>query len=243
MRMDKFGLIGESLGHSFSKVFFNHYFAERKIQASYDNIELLRIQDIIEVFQKDYSGFNVTIPYKETIIPYLTEIDQVAKNIGAVNVVAVIGDKKIGYNTDAYGFQQSIKPFLSNKHERCMIFGTGGASKAISYVLKTLGIDVIFISRNPKLKNEFSYDKINENMINACKLLVNCTPVGTFPNIDDQIDIPYRFLTESHLVVDLIYNPQKTMFLERSEEKGAMILNGESMLRHQALKSWEIWNQ
>ena len=240
--MLKFGLLGRSLGHSFSKSFFTNYFVTNHIDATYENIEIENIEDFTNVLKQNFSGLNVTTPYKEEVIPFLDGLDDVAKDIAAVNAIVIKNGKSIGFNTDAYGFQQSIKPFLSNKHERCMIFGTGGASKAVSYVLKTLGIDVIFISRNPKLKNEFSYEEVNDNMINACKLVVNCTPVGTFPNIDAQIDIPYQSLTMSHLVVDLIYNPQKTKLLEKAEQAGAMILNGESMLRHQALKSWEIWN-
>ena len=240
--MLKFGLLGRSLGHSFSKSFFTNYFVTNHIDAIYENIEIENIEDFTNVLKQNFSGLSVTTPYKEEVIPFLDGLDDVAKDIAAVNAIVIKNGKSIGFNTDAYGFQQSIKPFLSNKHERCMIFGTGGSSKAVSYVLKTLGIDVIFISRNPKLKNEFSYEEVNDNMINACKLVVNCTPVGTFPNIDAQIDIPYQSLTRSHLVVDLIYNPQKTKLLEKAEQAGAMILNGESMLRHQALKSWEIWN-
>ena len=240
--MLKFGLLGRSLGHSFSKSFFTNYFVTNHIDAIYENIEIENIEDFTNVLKQNFSGLNVTSPYKEEVIPFLDGLDDVAKDIAAVNAIVIKNGKSIGFNTDAYGFQQSIKPFLSNKHERCMIFGTGGASKAVSYVLKTLGIDVIFISRNPKLKNEFSYEEVNDNMLNACKLVVNCTPVGTFPNSDEQVDIPYESLTKSHLVVDLIYNPQKTKLLEKAEQAGAMILNGESMLRHQALKSWEIWN-
>lgn len=240
--MLKFGLLGRSLGHSFSKSFFTNYFVTNHIDATYENIEIENIEDFTNVLKQNFSGLSVTTPYKEEVIPFLDGLDDVAKDIAAVNAIVIKNGKSIGFNTDAYGFQQSIKPFLSNKHERCMIFGTGGASKAVSYVLKTLGIDVIFISRNPKLKNEFSYEEVNDNMINACKLVVNCTPVGMFPNSDEKIDIPYQSLTKSHLVVDLIYNPQKTKLLEKAEQAGAMILNGESMLRHQALKSWEIWN-
>lgn len=241
--MRKFGLIGKSLGHSFSRAFFTAFFVKNKIEASYDNFELDTISGITEVFQEDIVGCNVTIPFKQEIIPYLDDLDDVAKKIGAVNVVSLSHGKKKGYNTDAFGFHQSIKPFMTNRHERALIFGTGGASKAVEYVLNSLGVNVIFVSRKPSGKNQFSYSDVNENMIEACKLIVNCTPVGTFPNTEEYIDLPFTSLTEHHLVIDLIYNPIKTLFLTKAEENGAMILNGESMLKHQALKSWEIWNK
>ena len=241
--MSKFGLIGKSLGHSFSKAFFTSFFSKNKVEALYENIEIESISLVSEVFKENYTGCNVTIPYKEEIIPYLDELDNVAKAIGAVNVISFKDGRSIGYNTDAFGFHQSIKPFLTNQHERAIIFGTGGASKAVEHVLNSLGVNVIFISRNPSDKNHFSYNEVNENMIKACKLIINCTPIGTFPKTEECIDLPFSSLTQHHLVIDLIYNPIKTLFLTKAEENGAMILNGESMLKHQALKSWEIWNK
>lgn len=241
--MKTYGLIGRSLGHSFSKSFFEYYFNDNFIDAKYENFELNTIEEVIDLFKNDISGFNVTIPYKEAIIPFLDELSDDAKSIGAVNVVQIIDGKKIGHNTDAFGFQQSIKPFLTNRHERAIIFGTGGASKAVEFVLKNIGVDVIFISRNPEAPNQFHYNEVNHHMLQACKLLVNTTPVGTFPNIDEFHDIPYSCLSHEHLAVDLIYNPEKTKFLEYAESEGAMILNGKSMLREQALKSWEIWSE
>jgi shikimate dehydrogenase len=240
--MQRFGLIGKTLSHSFSPAFFEDFFRKNNIDASYELFELPEISAIESVFKQEISGLNVTIPYKEAVIPYLDELDEVAKTIGAVNVIAFKKGKKIGYNTDAFGFQQSIKPFLTFKHERALILGTGGASKAVEYVFKSIGIDVLYISRNPEGKaKHFSYDDINEHMLNACKVIVNCTPIGTFPAIDEQPYFPYEFLTSDHLVIDLIYNPAKTKFLENAETQGAMILNGASMLKEQALKSWEIW--
>ncbi len=241
--MKTYGLIGKTLKHSFSKDYFSSFFIKENIEASYENIEIEDIDKITEVFRKEYSGLNVTIPYKVAILPFLDDLSEEAQRIGAVNVVSFEDNKLIGYNTDAYGFHQSIKPFLSNKHERAIIFGTGGASKAIEFILKNLGIDVIFISRNPSGENQFSYADINENMVNACKLLVNCTPIGMYPNSDACIELPFECLTAEHLVVDLIYNPSKSLFLHKAEKSGAMILNGESMLKHQALKAWEIWNK
>ena len=241
--MHKFGLIGRSLGHSFSKNFFTNYFVANHINATYENLEIETIQGFSRLLIQDFSGFNITIPYKEEVIPYLDEVDDMAREIGAVNTVVLKDGKSIGYNTDAFGFHQSIKPFLTNQHERAIILGTGGASKAVEYVLKSLGLNVIFISRNPIGDNQFSYDDINEYMLDACKLVVNCTPVGTFPNVDECIDIPFEQLTEHHLVIDLIYNPAKTKFLSRAEENNAMIFNGESMVKHQAMRAYELWSK
>lgn len=242
--MKRFGLIGKSLAHSFSPTFFQNYFAQNGINANYELFELETIEEVKTILSDEsIAGLNVTVPYKIEIIPFLDEIDSVAKTIGAVNVVAFKEGKTIGFNTDAYGFQQSIKPFLTFKHERALILGTGGASKAIEYVFKQIGIDVIFISQNPNGKpKHFSYSDINDHMLNACKVIVNCTPVGTYPNNDECVEFPFQFLSSDHLVIDLIYNPAKTKFLSEAEKKGATILNGESMLKEQALKSWEIWN-
>lgn len=241
--MRKYGLLGKSLAHSFSKSFFDHYFAQNAINATFENKEITSIEQFPSLNKEGFSGLTVTIPYKEQIIPYLDELSPEAKAIGAVNVIQLKEGKRIGYNSDAYGFHQSIKPFLTNKHERALIIGTGGASKAVEYVFKSLGIDVFFISRTPNSPTQFSYEEVNDHMLNACKVIVNCTPVGTFPAIDECIDFPFHFLTNEHLVIDLIYNPAKTMFLKKAEEKGATILNGESMLKQQALKAWEIWNE
>ena len=241
--MKKYALIGQSLKHSFSKDFFTDYFIKNNKDAKYENIELNTIDNFQGLKSQGYSGFNVTIPYKEAIIPLLDNLSIEAKEIGAVNVVKVENDNWTGYNTDTFGFHQLIKPFLTNKHERALILGTGGASKAVHYILKNLGIDVVFISRNPNGANQYGYGEINEHMLNSCKLIVNCTPVGIFPNIEEVIALPYKNLTDEHLVIDLIYNPKKTKLLELSEINGASILNGHTMLVQQALKSWEIWNQ
>lgn len=240
--MDKYGLIGEKLGHSFSKEFFTRFFQKEGIDADYTNIELESLVDVVEI-ARNFKGLNVTIPYKEQILSYLDEVDPVAQEIGAVNTIQIRNGKWKGYNTDVFGFHQSIKPFLTNKHERAIIFGTGGASKAVKYVLEKIGVDVLFVSRTPSGANQFQLQDVNEHMIKACKLLVNCTPIGMYPKIDEVLDIPFSYLTDQHLVVDLIYNPVKTLFLQKAEEYGATILNGESMLHEQALKSWEIWNE
>lgn len=240
--MITYGLIGKTLGYSFSKSFFERYFSENDIDAQFVNFELAAIEDMNRVFEQQIGGLSVTIPYKESIIPFLDDLSIEAKVIGAVNCIQFKDGLKVGHNTDAYGFQQSIKPFLTNQHERALIFGTGGASKAIAYVLKNLGIDVLFISQDPKGDKLFSYAEVNNHMLNACKLLVNCTPVGTLDYKDSKFDLPFEYLTPDHLVVDLVYNPPMTDLLLKSKQQGATILNGESMLKHQALQSWKIWN-
>lgn len=239
-----YGLLGKSLKHSFSPDFFKSFFLENKIDAEYRLFEIADIKQVKRVFDLNPSGLNVTIPYKEEIINYLDELDESAKVVGAVNVVAFENGKRIGYNSDVYGFHQSIKPFLTFHHERALIFGTGGASKAVAHVFKSIGLDVIYVSRKPnKDLNHFHYSDVNEAMIKACKVIVNSTPVGMYPNINESISIPFQALTEDHLVIDLIYNPPLTKFLSNAQESGATILNGGSMLREQALKSWEIWNK
>jgi shikimate dehydrogenase len=242
--MRKFGLIGKSLSHSFSKSFFDSYFVSNEIDARYENFEFLDELELSNFLnQKNVDGCNVTIPYKETIIPYLDELSEEANTIGAVNTIRLENGRWIGYNTDVFGFKQSIKPFLTNRHEKVLILGTGGAAKAVAYVLKEIGIEVLFVSQSPKGKNQFGYVDINEYMIKACKLIVNTTPVGMYPFVDECVIFPFANLTEEHLVVDLIYNPEETKFLKQARENHASILNGASMLKEQALKSWAIWNK
>lgn len=241
--MRKFGLLGKKLDYSFSKTYFTDFFEKNNIDATFENIEVADLKGWFETNQHtDFAGFSVTIPYKESIIPFLDELSPEAQAIGAVNAVKNDHGKWIGYNTDAFGFGQSIKPFLNNNHERALILGTGGASKAVAYVLKKIGLEVIFASRNPTESNQFSYDSINNYMVNACKMIVNCTPIGTFPNTTEKPDFPTELLSDKHLVVDLIYNPEKTQLLQEAEAKGALVLNGYSMLKEQAKKAWEIWN-
>lgn len=241
--MRKFGLLGKHLDYSFSKAFFTEKFEREGIDATFSNFEIATIEEVTAILASaDLAGLTVTIPYKETIIPFLDELSETARKIGAVNVVEFRDGKTIGHNTDAFGFHQSIKPFLTNLHERALILGTGGASKAVAAVFESIGVDVIWISRSPKNDLEFSYDSINEHMLRACKVIINCTPVGTFPAIDACVPFPFEFLTPDHLVIDLIYNPEQTKFLRESANAGATTLNGLSMLREQALKAWQIWN-
>ena len=240
--MRKYGLLGKTLDYSFSKRFFEDYFQKNNIDARFDNYEIPSMDSVDEVFAQNLSGLTVTIPYKEAIIPFLDSVSDEAKAIGAVNVIQFKHGQKVGHNTDAFGFHQSIKPFLTFHHERALILGTGGAAKAVAHVFRSLGIDVIYCSRIPQGRNQFSYSEINEHMLNACKVIVHCTPLGTFPNVDEYISIPFNHLTTEHLVIDLVYNPPKSELLTRAEKAGATILNGESMLRHQALRAFEIWN-
>ncbi|MCE2682720.1 MAG: shikimate dehydrogenase family protein [Flavobacteriia bacterium] len=240
--MRKYGLLGKTLNYSFSKRFFEEYFEKNDIDARFDNYEIPSMDSVDEVFAQNLSGLTVTIPYKEAIIPFLDSVSDEAKAIGAVNVIQFKHGQKVGHNTDAFGFHQSIKPFLTFHHERALILGTGGAAKAVAHVFRSLGIDVIYCSRIPQGRNQFSYSEINEHMLNACKVIVHCTPLGTFPNVDEYISIPFNHLTTEHLVIDLVYNPPKSELLTRAEKAGATILNGESMLRHQALRAFEIWN-
>lgn len=242
--MKKYGLLGKTLSHSFSQRFFTEKFQREGIPATYENIELSSEDDVAAFLRgNDFDGVNVTVPYKQTVIPYLDELSEEAAAIGAVNTILFRDGKAIGYNTDAFGFHQSIKPFLTNLHERALILGTGGASKAVAHVFRSIGVDVIFVSRDPKGPKEFPYDAINEHMLRACKVVVNTTPVGMYPNTEACVPFPFEHLTDDHLVIDLIYNPEQTVFLRESARCGATTLNGLSMLKEQALKAWEIWNQ
>ena len=239
-----YGLIGKTLGHSFSAAFFKDYFEKKKIEAKYSNFELNEIEEILPLFAQNLSGLNVTFPYKESIIPFLDRLDERAAQIGAVNVIAFENGEKVGYNTDAYGFAQSIKPFLTFEHERALIFGTGGASKAVAHVFKQIGLDLFYISRNGNEANGvFRYEDINNHMLRSCRVLVNCTPVGTFPDVNACFELPFEHLTPAHLVIDLVYNPSETELMKRAKKNGATVMNGLSMLQHQALKSYEIWTR
>lgn len=239
----EFGLIGKKLGHSFSKSFFEKKFLNLGLDASYRNFELENIEDVkLLLADKNIGGLNVTIPYKETVIPYLNELDHVAQKVGAVNCIKVQNGKAKGYNTDVFGFSQAIKPFLESHHERALILGTGGASKAVEFVLSELGLAVFFISRNPKNENQFAYSDLNKNMVQSCGIIVNTTPLGMYPEINQCPAFPFEYLNSGHLVMDLIYNPKETAFLKKAKAAGASVINGETMLFQQAEKSWEIWN-
>ena len=240
-----YGLIGYPLSHSFSKKYFTEKFEKEKIlDCEFNAFPIEKIELLPQLIKDNpaLKGLSVTIPFKESVIPFLDELDVTAKKIGAVNCIKISNGKLIGYNTDAFGFRQSIKPFLESHHERALILGTGGASKAVYHVLKEIGIDCYFVARNKTAENQFTYEEVNENMLNAFKLIVNATPLGMFPNIDACPAIPYQFISSSHLLYDLVYNPAETEFLKKGKSKEAAIVNGFSMLQHQAEEAWRIWN-
>ena len=243
--MKTYGLIGKSLSHSFSKKYFTEKFDGLGLTDSeYINIEIETIEEFIEKLKElKPRGLNVTIPYKEEIIPYLDELDEVAEEIGAVNTIVFKNGKLKGYNTDAFGFHQSIKPFFKSQHERALILGTGGASKAIDYVLKQYGVDVLFASRSETNANILNWNEVNENVIKQHLLIINCTPLGMYPDVDIKPEIPYSALTDKHLLVDLVYNPEETLFLRLGKENEAKGINGLIMLKQQAEKSWRLWNK
>lgn len=240
--LKKYGLIGKALEHSFSQKYFQTKFEHLGIHARYDNISLQSVEEVVDLFKKnEYAGFNVTMPYKESIIPYLDRLDDQAAAVGAVNTILVEGGKTVGYNTDVYGFKQMIKPFFESHHERALIIGTGGASKAVAFVLEALGVQVIYVSRRPNGKTVFGYEDVNENMVKFNGIIVNTTPVGMHPDDKAEVVFPYSFLTDKHLVVDLIYNPLETVFLKKAKQQGAVTQNGLTMLHQQAEKAWQIW--
>lgn len=247
--MKTFGLVGYPLSHSFSKKYFTDKFLSESIDdCEYLNFEIDSIEKIQEVIQvnKNLNGFNVTIPYKEQIIPFLDELSEETRKIGAINTVKVIREndtiKLIGYNTDAHGFQESLRPVLKGYHHKALILGTGGASKAVEYVLKNIGLEVFFATRSPKSNNQLSYNDLNQFAIENFLLIVNTTPLGTYPNVEDCPDIPYEFLSNRHLLYDLVYNPETTRFMQNGINQGAVVRNGYAMLIEQAEMAWRIWN-
>jgi len=241
--MKLFGLIGKNIDYSFSKTHFSEKFKQEKLNCVYKNFDLQSIENFSNIFEsKNISGLNVTIPYKESIIPYLDALDNEAKAIGAVNTINIKGNKLIGYNTDHYGFKSSLLPHLKSTHKKALILGTGGASKAVAYALESLEIEVCFVSRKPKNEQTITYDDLRIEDIQECTIIINSTPVGTYPNIDEYPNIPYSGIGENHLLYDLIYNPSETKFLSLGKKANAQVLNGLEMLRLQAEKSWEIWH-
>jgi shikimate dehydrogenase len=246
--MKKYGLIGFPLTHSFSKRFFTEKFEKENVDASYENFEIDDISWFPEVVRNNpkLTGLNVTIPHKQAVIPFLNELDEAAEKVGAVNTVKIsrIGDNihLKGFNTDTWGFETTLKPLLKSHHKKALILGTGGASKAIKYVLNKLGIGFISASIEELQENEIRYKEIDEKMLAERLLIINATPLGTYPKTETFPPIPYEFLTEQHLLFDLVYNPEETQFMKKGKEKGATVKNGYEMLVQQALKSYEIWN-
>lgn len=238
-----FGLLGRDIEYSFSRNYFANKFEKEKLDCKYVNFDIKQISEFTDLLKNNpINGLNVTIPYKQEVMSYLDDIDPIAKEIGAVNVIRFEKNNTIkGYNSDHYGFVESLKPMLHPGIKKALILGTGGASKAISYALSTLNIDHTFISRNPDF-NELSYHDLDEDIIRAYKLIINCTPLGTHPNIDNYPNIPYEHIDKEHVLYDLIYNPNETAFMKKGKQKGASVINGLQMLTLQAEKSWEIWS-
>lgn len=243
-------MIGYPLGHSFSRNFFNEKFASENIQAEYVNFEIPSIEQFPEIIRANPSlaGLNVTIPYKEAVIPYLNRLDTDAAAIGAVNVIRInrISPKEtelVGYNSDVIGFSRSIEPLLEPHHKKALILGTGGASKAVNFGLKKLGLETLFVSRSRHDEHTLTYQELTPELMDEYKVIVNTTPVGMYPNADEYPDIPYECLTHKHLLYDLLYNPDTTLFMKKGSEQGAVVKNGIEMLLLQAFEAWDIWNR
>ena len=245
--MDIYGLIGYPLGHSFSRNYFNQKFTDEGIDAKYENFELPTIESLLEVLDSNpnLKGLNVTIPYKQKVISYLDNLTPEARAIGAVNVIKVTHEDNQtilkGYNTDVIGFTKSIEPMLEKIHNKALILGTGGASKAIDYGLKALGLDTIFVSRYQR-PGTIQYEDITPDVVKEHNVIVNCTPCGMYPRTDECPKLPYEAMDSHTILYDLIYNPDETMFMKRGAAYGANTKNGLEMLLLQAFASWEFWN-
>lgn len=246
--MEKYGLIGYPLGHSFSISYFNQKFSDEGIDAKYENFEIPSIDILPEILDSnpELRGLNVTIPYKEKVMQFLDHISPEAQAIGAVNVIRVMHEGKDtilkGYNSDVIGFTQSISPMIDTKwHKKALVLGTGGASKAINYGLRSLGLDTVYVSRYER-PGTIQYDKITPDVIREYNVVVNCTPVGMYPHTDECPQLPYEAMDSHTILYDLIYNPDETLFMKRGRGRGADVKNGLEMLLLQAFASWEFWH-
>lgn len=242
--MDKYGIIGYPLGHSFSRAFFTEKFQREHIDAEYVNFEIPSADMLPGIVQANPNlrGLNVTLPHKEAVIPMLDELSDEAKEIGAVNVIRVRDGRLKGFNSDIIGFMNSIRPLLKPWHQHALVLGTGGASRAIRVGLQRLGIEWTYVSRTPA-PGRLTYSELTPELMEHYQVIVNCSPVGMFPRVDACPDIPYQLLTGRHLLYDLVYNPEETLFLKRGAEHGATVKNGLEMLHLQALASWRFWNE
>jgi len=247
--MDRYGLIGFPLKHSFSKDYFNNKFASEGIDAEYVNFEISSIAELKTIIKNDpqLKGINVTIPYKEQVIPYLDQLNENARKIGAVNVIKIERKKKkiklSGFNSDIIGFKESIEPLLKPYHQRALVLGNGGAAKAVFYGLQQLGIEATYVSRQKTEEQMLVYSELTPEVMETHTIVVNCTPVGMWPNVDDCPAIPYQFLSDKHLLYDLLYNPDETLFMKKGKEQGAVVKNGLEMLLLQAFAGWNMWMQ
>lgn len=239
-----YGLIGKNIGHSFSKKYFTERFEKDNLDFSYQNFDIETIEQFPEIIRNnpDLAGLNVTIPYKETIIPYLDKLSKKAARIGAVNTIRFKNGKLKGYNTDCFGFEESLYPLLQAHHKKALILGTGGASKAVAFALGQLDILYTFVSRQAD-GNTIGYDRINATTFDNYQIVINCTPLGMSPNVENCPALPYEYFTAKHIAYDLIYNPEETLFLKQARKNGAVTKNGHEMLILQAEKAWKIWNK
>ena len=242
--MDKYGIIGFPLGHSFSKGFFTEKFARESIDAQYLNFEIPDATMLKDVLREnpELRGLNVTLPHKQAVIPLLDELSDEAREIGAVNVIRVRDGRLKGFNSDIIGFSESIKPLLQPHHSNALILGTGGASRAIRVGLSRLGIEWTYVTRSPR-EGMFAYSDLTPEVMKEYTVIVNCSPVGMFPKVDQAPAIPYELLTPKHLLFDLVYNPEDTLFMQKGREQGAIVKNGLEMLHLQAVASWRFWNE
>jgi shikimate dehydrogenase len=242
--MTRFGLIGKTLKHSFSKNYFSQKFERENISGcSYENFELASIADFPALINNrpDLRGLNITIPYKEEVLAYVDQKNKIVEKIGACNCIKIENGQLHGYNTDAIAFQRSLEKQLKPHHRCAIVLGSGGASKAIQYALTEMQIDFVVVSRNKKI-NQLGYEDVGNDAIKGHQIIINTTPLGMYPNTDQDPPIPYNAITSQHLLYDLTYNPEKTKFLRQGEERGASIINGYEMLVAQAEESWRIWN-
>jgi shikimate dehydrogenase len=243
--MRLFGLIGYPLSHSFSKKYFTEKFEkEGLLQCRYELFPIEFIEELPAILNEnpELEGLNVTIPYKKEVLAYLDEKENIPAELGACNCISIKDGKLIGYNTDYTGFQKTLSPLLKPHHKKALILGNGGATAAVIYALKQLGIEYAVVSRKIHPGSTFTYADIDEKIIEAHSIIINTTPLGMYPKPDNCPAIPYKFITHQHLLYDLLYNPAKTLFLQKGEERGATIQNGEQMLIQQAEESWMIWN-
>lgn len=243
--MKLYGLIGQPLTHSFSKTYFTEKFLTEDItNCRYENFELQTIEELPTILKRhtDLRGLNVTIPYKRDVLPYLHFKNEIVDAINACNCITIEDGKLYGYNTDVIGFKQSLQTYLKPHHTKALVLGTGGSSGAVQYALQVLGIAHKIVSRQ-KSAHTITYSELDETFLKAHTLIINTTPLGMFPNVTAAPELPYQFLTENHLLFDLIYNPEKTLFLKKGEAQGATISNGHAMLLLQAEESWKIWNR
>lgn len=242
--MKRYGLIGHPLKHSQSRIYFNEKFEYMGLDCLYQHFDIRSLDELHDIMAKypDLCGFNVTIPYKESIIPMLDEIDPIAKEVGAVNVVTLTNGKLKGYNTDVYGFEQLLERATKDREtSHALILGTGGASKAVQYVLRQKGIPYATVSRDAA-KGDYTYDTLTDEDLRANPLIINTTPLGMFPQVDNFPDLHYQGLTKKHTLIDLIYNPRETAFMELGRTWGAKVYNGLQMFEEQAKKTWELFN-